>query len=216
VVKDVCEIGVVVLSTRNVPTDLIHYSDIPPMPKRRATSDEDDEAHQSASEEETVKKSKKTPAKSEKKAKATTLMRVTADFPTYSRLQAQPSKKQKKGKESAGADGGVKTNEEGDKYVELGRNRRATVRVFKGTSFRLDAVRLSRNDADHHLGIPLIDIREYFDSGGEPKPGKKGISLKLEEVNKFSIAPIIAVLMIGSVAGAQAECGCSRWNLVRC
>lgn len=81
-VKDVCEIGVVVLSTRNVPTDLIHHSDFLPMPKRRATSDEEDEvqdnAHQSASEGETVKKSKKSTAKSEKpKARATTLMRVT-------------------------------------------------------------------------------------------------------------------------------------------
>lgn len=116
------------------------------MPKRRVPSDEEDEGHndaqQSAFEEEVVKKPKKAPAKAEKP-------------------KPQPSKKQKKGKESATADGGVKTNEEGDKYIDLGRNRRATVRVFKGN--------------------PLIDIREYFDSGGEKKPGKKGISLKPEE-----------------------------------
>eukprot|EP01035_Chromulina_nebulosa_P034839 gene34839-46796_t len=41
----------------------------------------------------------------------------------------------------------------------LGRNRRLTVESFKG------AVR--------------IDIREYYDSDGELKPGKKGISLRL-------------------------------------
>jgi len=36
---------------------------------------------------------------------------------------------------------------------------------------------------DHHPGIPLIDIREFFGSGEDQKPGKKGISLKAEEVN---------------------------------
>ncbi|KAF9650902.1 hypothetical protein BDM02DRAFT_3092295, partial [Thelephora ganbajun] len=79
------------------------------------------------------------------------------------------------------ADGEVKTNEEGDKYVDLGRKRRATVRVFKGTSLRSNTVRQNRDDTDHRPGIPLIDIREYFDSGKDQKPGKKGISLKLEE-----------------------------------
>lgn len=106
------------------------------MPKRRATSDEEDEvqgdSYKSVSEGEVTKKSKKSPVKPEKqKAGLTTSMRVT---PVQSdlRLQAQSSKKQKKGKEAATADGEVKTNEEGDKYVDLGRNRRATVRVFKG------------------------------------------------------------------------------------
>lgn len=111
------------------------------MPKRRAPSDEDEiggNAHQSASEEEVAKKSKKSTTKSEK---------------------PKPSKKQKKGKEITTEDGEVKTNDEGEQYVDLGRNRRVTVNVFKG--------------------IPLIDIREYF--GKDQKPGKKGISLKLEE-----------------------------------
>lgn len=50
-------------------------------------------------------------------------------------------------------------------------------------------VRQSRSDADHHLGTPLIDIREYFASGDDLKPGKKGISLKLEEVNQMVYSP---------------------------
>jgi len=55
----------------------------------------------------------------------------------------------------------VHRNDDGEKYLDLGRNRRATVRLFKGT--------------------PLLDIREYYGSGTDVKPGKKGISLKLEE-----------------------------------
>lgn len=47
-------------------------------------------------------------------------------------------------------------------------------------------------------GIPLIDIREYFGSEGEQKPGKKGISLKPEEVNEYSKVSIRTTLTVGS------------------
>ena len=125
------------LSTRNVPTDPIHTPDFPPMPKRQVPSDEEDEvrdnAHQSASEEEVVKKSRESSEKT--KASTANLIRMTPsnNFTSTLCLQAQPKKKQKKGKQTTGAGGEAKTNEEGDKYVDLGRNRRATVRVFKGT-----------------------------------------------------------------------------------
>lgn len=56
----------------------------------------------------------------------------------------------------------MRTNSEGDKYVDLGQKRRAVVRSFKGT--------------------PYLDIREYYGAEGEEKPGKKGISLKAEQV----------------------------------
>lgn len=57
----------------------------------------------------------------------------------------------------------MKTNSEGEKYIDLGKKKRATVRVFKGT--------------------PLIDIREFYtDAAGADKPGKKGVSLGLDQV----------------------------------
>lgn len=50
---------------------------------------------------------------------------------------------------------------DGDKYIDLGKKKRATVRAFKGTV--------------------LLDIREFYEAGGEEKPGKKGISLTIEQ-----------------------------------
>jgi hypothetical protein len=35
----------------------------------------------------------------------------------------------------------------------------------------------------YHKGVPLLDIREYYGSGSDVKPGKKGISLKAVEVS---------------------------------
>ncbi|KAL4252781.1 transcriptional coactivator PC4 family protein [Abortiporus biennis] len=55
----------------------------------------------------------------------------------------------------------IHTNEDGEKYLQLGKKRRATVRSFKGT--------------------PFVDIREFYEQNGEEKPGKKGISLNLEQ-----------------------------------
>jgi len=56
----------------------------------------------------------------------------------------------------------VHTTSDGDKYIELGKKKRATVRSFKGT--------------------PLVDIREFYGADGDEKPGKKGISLTMEQV----------------------------------
>ncbi|KJA19904.1 hypothetical protein HYPSUDRAFT_43785 [Hypholoma sublateritium FD-334 SS-4] len=55
----------------------------------------------------------------------------------------------------------VLVNAEGDKYIDLGKKRRAVVRSFKG--------------------VALLDIREYYGEPGEEKPGKKGISLNLDQ-----------------------------------
>ena len=50
----------------------------------------------------------------------------------------------------------------GEQYVDLGKKKRATVRSFKG--------------------VVLLDIREYYGADDQEKPGKKGISLTLEQV----------------------------------
>ncbi|KAH9858601.1 transcriptional Coactivator p15-domain-containing protein [Lenzites betulinus] len=49
----------------------------------------------------------------------------------------------------------------GEKYVELGKKKRATVSMFKT--------------------MKRLDIREFYGDEGDLKPGKKGISLSYEE-----------------------------------
>ncbi|KAI0780313.1 RNA polymerase II transcriptional coactivator [Fomes fomentarius] len=53
-------------------------------------------------------------------------------------------------------------NERGERYVELGKKRRATVNTFKGVG-------------------KYLDIREFYGDEGDLKPGKKGISLSQEQ-----------------------------------
>ncbi|KAF8844356.1 PC4-domain-containing protein, partial [Paxillus ammoniavirescens] len=55
----------------------------------------------------------------------------------------------------------VLKNAEGEKYVDLGKKKRAAVRSFKGQVF--------------------VDIREFYGPDGDEKPGKKGISLTFEQ-----------------------------------
>ncbi|GAA6020993.1 hypothetical protein JCM8202_003808 [Rhodotorula sphaerocarpa] len=62
----------------------------------------------------------------------------------------------------------TKTNAEGDKYVELAKNRRATVRSFKDKVY--------------------VDIRETYEKDGEAKPGKKGIMLNVEQWDRLKKA----------------------------
>jgi len=67
------------------------------------------------------------------------------------------------GSDSAGVSQGrpLRTSSDGEKYIDLGKKKRATVRSFKG--------------------IPLLDIREFYGADGQEKPGKKGISLTLDQ-----------------------------------
>jgi len=55
----------------------------------------------------------------------------------------------------------VHSTPEGEKYIDLGKKKRATVRKFKGAVF--------------------VDVREFFGNPGDEKPGKKGISLGIEQ-----------------------------------
>jgi hypothetical protein len=58
----------------------------------------------------------------------------------------------------------VRRTSDGEKYIDLGNKKRATVRRFKGNVF--------------------IDIREFYGTDGDEKPGKKGVSLNLNQVRK--------------------------------
>ncbi|KAF5322563.1 hypothetical protein D9619_001778 [Psilocybe cf. subviscida] len=145
------------------------------MPKRKEVegSEEDfsagnsdqHESDSASSREEVSLKSKK---KKQDKARAPANKKAKSD-PVAS--EGSSSKKQRS------AEGGkVKVNTEGDKYIDLGKKKRAVVRSFKG--------------------MALIDIREYYGADGDEKPGKKGISLTPEQWNslKESSSEIDALL----------------------
>ncbi|KAK0212660.1 transcriptional Coactivator p15-domain-containing protein [Desarmillaria ectypa] len=106
------------------------------------------------------------------------------DAPSTAKGKAKPSrsKKTKKAEDSSDEDGPIESKfqakkapndsqsdaevvvhktSDGDKYIDLGKKKRATVRSFKG--------------------MPLLDIREFYGQEGDEKPGKKGISLSLEQ-----------------------------------
>ncbi|KAL1958082.1 hypothetical protein VTO42DRAFT_5122 [Malbranchea cinnamomea] len=58
-----------------------------------------------------------------------------------------------------------KTDSNGDPYWEISRLRRVTVSTFKGKT--------------------LVNIREYYEKDGQELPGKKGISMPLDQFNAF-------------------------------
>ncbi|KAK7472587.1 hypothetical protein VKT23_000700 [Stygiomarasmius scandens] len=93
-----------------------------------------------------------------------------AEISAASSSEAEQPVSKSKGKEKANKSGassskndGVKVlkTPEGDKYIDLGKKKRATVRSFKGKVF--------------------LDIREFYGNDGDEKPGKKGISLSSEQ-----------------------------------
>ncbi|KAF7315634.1 Activated RNA polymerase II transcriptional coactivator [Mycena indigotica] len=70
----------------------------------------------------------------------------------------------------------LQINESKEKFVDLGKNKRVTIREFKKSV--------------------LVDIREFYTdkSTDEMKPGKKGISLSLEQYQALKSAIVAGVL----------------------
>ncbi|XP_078344493.1 uncharacterized protein LOC144630053 [Oculina patagonica] len=77
--------------------------------------------------------------------------------------EIKPKKKAKQEKSSKATSSSKKDEEVG--VFEIAAKRRVSVRKFKGKI--------------------LVDIREFYEADGELRPGKKGISLKVEEWEKL-------------------------------
>lgn len=58
-----------------------------------------------------------------------------------------------------------KLDEDGNSYWEISKNRRVTVSEFKGKR--------------------MVSVREYYEQGGKMLPGKKGISMTMEQYSAF-------------------------------
>ena len=81
--------------------------------------------------------------------------------------------------------GKILVTSSGEKYIELGKKKRATVREFKGTV--------------------LLDIREYYGADDQEKPGKKGISLTLEQVGQSPFLHLNNTSSIFAVGSSQRK-----------
>jgi len=93
------------------------------------------------------------PPPAKKAKKAATTKKSEDKKPQSSKVSSKASK--------GGVGKGVYTNPDGEKYIDLGKKRRVTVRSFKG--------------------MTQVDIREFYGEEGDEKPGKKGIALNTEQ-----------------------------------
>ncbi|EFQ97781.1 hypothetical protein MGYG_08902 [Nannizzia gypsea CBS 118893] len=77
---------------------------------------------------------------------------------------------------SSALDKAPKTDSNGDPYWEISRQRRVTISTFKGRV--------------------LVNVREYYEKDGQELPGKKGISMTLEQFNSLvTLLPEISAVV---------------------
>jgi hypothetical protein len=77
----------------------------------------------------------------------------------------------------------------------LGKKRRASVRDYRG--IQLATASSSSTDL-RSVGKTLIDIREFYNDNGEERPGKKGISLTVQQVRSSRFHLFYYILIIAS------------------
>lgn len=133
------------------------------MVKRKVDSDKEDQLANDSSESSVSEPQPILKARSKRKAK--TAIKAEPDSEDQVRSDEAPASLAKKAKTTPAKtikrDIVVHSTPDGDKYIDLGKKKRAAVRSFKG--------------------VALIDIREFYGADGDEKPGKKGISLTLEQ-----------------------------------
>ncbi|THH06600.1 hypothetical protein EW145_g3975 [Phellinidium pouzarii] len=136
---------------------------------KRAASQEDSTTANEGAEGESLPATKKARKTTQKKSKITET-KLPGSKLSASDVSLPSASRGKEG--SSGPKQKVQINAEGEKFVDLGKKRRATVRSFKSQL--------------------MVDIREFYGSEDDLKPGKKGISLSIEqwEELKTNIATI--------------------------
>ncbi|KAK4669162.1 uncharacterized protein QC763_200560 [Podospora pseudopauciseta] len=93
-------------------------------------------------------------------------VQIESDEEDIPQRKAAPAKKQKQERPKATPSGGKGTDGEGNAYWELGNNRRVGASKFKNAT--------------------LVNLREYYTTpDGELRPGKKGISLSIDQYKAF-------------------------------
>ncbi|KAI6134472.1 transcriptional Coactivator p15-domain-containing protein [Pisolithus thermaeus] len=125
---------------------------------KRKTQEEQSQSHDTSSDSE-----QESPPKAAKTAKKPAEYTSQKQSKTVKKPKIEVSEVDEASNEGTMSYKGVPihTNAEGEKYVDLGKKKRVTVRVFKGKV--------------------LVDIREYFGPDDDEKPGRKGISLSPEQ-----------------------------------
>ncbi|TDL26260.1 PC4-domain-containing protein [Rickenella mellea] len=117
------------------------------------------------------------PVQSKKGKRAAEASRVAAEG--SSDVDEAPLSKKSKNDGGKGTEVSVFANDEGEKYVDLGKKRRVVVRAFKGQ--------------------PLIDIREFYGQDGDEKPGKKGIALTIDQWKELKSSVSTVDKLIGQL-----------------
>ncbi|PVH95609.1 PC4-domain-containing protein [Periconia macrospinosa] len=101
--------------------------------------------------------------------------------PDSEETSSRANKKSKKAADDVALVPELEVDEDKNKFVSLKANgtRRVTISDFKGKT--------------------LINIREYYeDDGGNMRPGKKGISLSIEQYNALlAAAPLLESVLVG-------------------
>ncbi|OCL13580.1 PC4-domain-containing protein [Glonium stellatum] len=121
-------------------------------------------------------RTKQTQRKRPQPARATFTSKKRSASPAIDSDQESKSKKSKTEVHSAERPT-MKKDGDGNEYWEISRTRRVGISDFKG--------------------MALVNIREYYEKDGEMQPGRKGISLSLDQYsNLISILPDIEKLLL--------------------